>query len=321
VVSGTSGNLAFSAAASTQTGGTWLSVTPSAGLTPATLSVTAAPNGLLPGTYAGTITVSGINGATGSTAIPITLLVNSPPPVVAAVVNAASFQSGPVAPGEIVTIAGTALGPVTPATLTLDSTAKVSTNIGGVQVICQPGGIPAPLTYVSSTQINAVIPYELAGALNPTLQVKSGGQTSATYSLTSAPTALGVFTLNGSGSGPAAALNDDGSVNTPSVPASKGGSIVLYVTGEGQTAPSGITGKVTTVAPVVPLTPQPILPVSAQVGGQPAIVEFYGEAPGFIAGVMQVNIRIPHDSLSGNVPVQVSVGAGSTQPGVTIAIY
>jgi uncharacterized protein (TIGR03437 family) len=77
---------------------------------------------------------------------------------------------------------------------------------------------------------------------------------------------------------------------------------------------------VTTVSETPPLTPAPLLAVTAQVGGKPANVSFYGEAPFLVSGVMQLNLDIPPDSPSGNVPVQISVGGASTQTGVTISV-
>jgi trimeric autotransporter adhesin len=92
------------------------------------------------------------------------------------------------------------------------------------------------------------------------------------------------------------------------------------MTGEGQTAPAGMTGKVTTVSATPPLTPQPVLPVAVLIGGQPASVAFYSEAPGLVSGVMQLNVQIPESAPSGDVPILVSVGGNSTQNGVTISV-
>ena len=57
----------------------------------------------------------------------------------------------------------------TPASLTLDQNGKVSTSLGGVQVFFN--GTPAPLTYVSDSQINAVVPYDVGGALSPSVVI------------------------------------------------------------------------------------------------------------------------------------------------------
>jgi uncharacterized protein (TIGR03437 family) len=164
------------------------------------------------------------------------------------------------------------------------------------------------------------VPYEIQGLLNPSVQVSYLGQTSTAFPLAPATTTPAIFTANGSGTGPAAALNQDSSYNAPNNPAAKGSYVVFYVTGEGQTSPAGVTGKVTTVSPTPPLTPQPLLPVAVLINGQPAFVAFYGEAPVEVSGVMQVNVQIPANAPSGNLPLQVSVGGVSSQNGVTLSV-
>lgn len=218
----------------------------------------------------------------------------------------------------MVTIEGVGLGPLLPAGLTLDQTGKVAASLEGDQVLFD--GTPAPLVYLSATQINCVVPYEVQGMVNPQIQINYQGQLSNPFPLTSAASVPAVFTSNGSGSGPAAALNQDGTYNSPSSPAPKGSYVVLYVTGEGQTAPAGVTGQITTVSSTPPLTPQPLLPVAVLINGQPASVAFYGEAPGLVSGVMQLNVQIPANAPSGNLPISVFVGGISSQNGVTISV-
>jgi uncharacterized protein (TIGR03437 family) len=93
------------------------------------------------------------------------------------------------------------------------------------------------------------------------------------------------------------------------------------MTGEGQTSPPGVTGSVTCSAGCATLSqiPKPLLPVTATVGGQPATVSFYGEAPGLIAGVMQVNLVVPSNTPSGPASLSITVGS-SAQAGVTVAV-
>ncbi|MGO9896755.1 MAG: BACON domain-containing protein [Bryobacteraceae bacterium] len=311
--------LAFTATATST--GNWLTVTPTSGNTPATLAVTVAPSSLTAGAYTGTIVVAGSGSAGGSTTITVTLTVTAPLPTITAVVNGASFAGGKIAPGEIVTIGGSNLGPVNGLGLTLTSTGTVSTSLGNVSVSFN--GYAAPLIYVSQTQINCVVPYEVAALVNPFVQVTYAGQASNAYSLSAGATAPGIFTQNGQGSGPGAVLNTSGTVNGPGSPAAKGSAIVIYMTGEGQTSPAGVTGSVTAVntSSKGPLTPQPLLLVAVTIGGQPATVQFYGEAPGLVAGVMQVNVIVPAAASSG-VPnaLVVSVGGNPSQTGVTVAV-
>lgn len=130
------------------------------------------------------------------------------------------------------------------------------------------------------------------------------------------PANPGIFT-SGKGSGQAAAVNQDGLLNDANHPAPAGTIILLYATGEGQTAPTGVDGQVT-----VPPWPKPLLPVSVTIGGQPAEVLYAGEAPGEIAGVMQLNVRIPGGIPPGSaVPVAISVGGTpNIMQQVTIAV-
>jgi uncharacterized protein (TIGR03437 family) len=129
------------------------------------------------------------------------------------------------------------------------------------------------------------------------------------------PSAPGVFTADGTGKGQAAAINEDGSVNSGANPAARNTIVSLFVTGEGQTSPSGIDGKVGTS----PL-PRPVLPVLVTIDGKPAEVSYAGGVSGAVAGTMQVNAKIPANSQPGNVPVVVTVGSATSQLGVTIAV-
>ncbi|MEO8097740.1 MAG: hypothetical protein ABI811_08555 [Acidobacteriota bacterium] len=245
-------------------------------------------------------------------------------PDIAGVSNAASNVAGPIAPGEIISIYSTLNSPIGPATavgLQLDAAGKVATTLGGARVLFLPSGVYAPLTYVSAGQINAVVPYETGGLANSQMQVIYLGQPSKVFAFQGTAVAPGIFTANGSGTGPGAILNHDGkTANSASNPEPKGGVVVLFLTGEGQTGPAGISGKVTVVAPVAPLTPKPLLPIIVKISGQAVPVLFYGEAPGLVSGVLQVNIQIPSTSLPGKLPLEVSVGGINAQSGVTVSV-
>jgi hypothetical protein len=172
---------AFTAAASE---GNWLAVTPNSGTTPVNLSISVNPGGLNPGIYNGTITVAGTNGAQGTSIINVTLTVTAPLPTIKGVTNAASYATGAVSPGELVTIFGTNIGPAAAASATTDpATGKLATTIGGVQVLFN--GVAAPMIYASSTQVSAVVPYEMAPVVSPSVWIKYAGQTSNVFQLTS----------------------------------------------------------------------------------------------------------------------------------------
>ena len=318
-VSGAGAALAFTATAAST--GNWLQVSPAAGTTgasPTSISASVNPASLGAGTYQGTITVAGSGGATGSTTVNVTLTVTVPLPTITKVTNAASYSAANIAPGEIITIFGTDMGPATAVGLALDTSGKVATTLGGVQVTVK--GYPAPLIYVSNTQISAVVPYEVALFTSADVLVKYLSQSSNGISVNVSTTAPGLFTANSSGTGPGAILNQNGSVNSPSNPANRNDTVVVYLTGEGQTSPAGVTGKVTTVSSTPPLTPAPLLQVSILVGGQPANFSFAGEAPGFVSGVMQLNVTIPAAAAPGQQPIVVSIGGNPSQTGVTVSV-
>ena len=144
------------------------------------------------------------------------------------------------------------------------------------------------------------------------------GQSSAPFTISLASSSPSLFTANGTRAGPAAAINvASGTLNIALNPVHPGEYISLYATGEGQTTPPGIDGKVATLTP-----PQPNLPVTATVGGISAPVQYAGGAPGAIAGLMQVNIRIPSGvPFGGYVPIVPTVGnTATTEDAVWIAV-
>jgi uncharacterized protein (TIGR03437 family) len=122
--------------------------------------------------------------------------------------------------------------------------------------------------------------------------------------------------MDSSGKGQGAILNQDQSLNSAGRPAAQGSIIVLYATGEGLTDPAGEDGKVAKDAP-----PQPRLRVSVTVGGRSADVVYAGGAPEFVAGLLQVNARVPLDAPVGPaIPVVLTIGTANSQPGVTMAV-
>jgi uncharacterized protein (TIGR03437 family) len=201
----------------------------------------------------------------------------APQTAMVTVVNAASLTIGPIAPGEIVTIFGSGFG-------------------ANPQLLFD--GQPATLFYTSATQINALAPASLA--TNPTAQISIvvDGAAVAGSSVQVAASAPGIFTATGA-TGQAAAVNQDGTLNSPSHRAVRGSIVSLYATGQG----SGMEN------------------VSLTIDGYSAALFYAGPAPGF-PGLMQINAQIPSDfPLTGVQPVLLSVGGSTSQAGVTIVIY
>jgi uncharacterized protein (TIGR03437 family) len=236
------------------------------------------------------------------------------PPVpvttLAGVTNGASFASGPVAPGEIFTIFAASAGPaaLTGGTVT---TGFVDSSVSLVRILFD--GIPAPLLYVSATQIAGIVPYAVDGKSSTQVVLEYRGQQSAALTVPVAASSPAIFMLDTNRQG--AILNQDNSVNGAGNPAAIGSYIVVFGTGEGQTDPAGVDGKVANA-----VYPKPKLPVSLSIGGVDAPIAYAGAAPSGVAGAFQVNAVVPPGVTPGSaVPVVLNVG-GVSSPAVYVAI-
>lgn len=231
------------------------------------------------------------------------------------VVNAASYESGSVSPGEIITIYGQGIGPPR---LT-HQTPTVEQGFGNVLADTRVyfDGVAAPLIYVKATQLSAIVPCAVAGKSSTELAVDYAGIVSNTVEIPVAATLPGIFSLDSTGQGQGAVLvHPSYLVNGPANPAPPGSIIILYTTGEGQTNPGGVDGQL-----AISAYPAPLLPVSVRIGGIEATVLYAGAAPGLVAGVMQVNVVVPEGvTPSDTVPVILKVGDRISQPGITVAV-
>ncbi len=128
---------------------------------------------------------------------------------------------------------------------------------------------------------------------------------------------LTTFTFNASGTGQAAAANQDGTLNGPSSPAAKGSYVTLYFTGGGETNPPGATGSITGTSTLKWLTQT----ATVTVGGTAATVAFDGDAPTFVDGVLQLNIQLSQNTPSGAArPLVLTVGNASSPATATLAV-
>jgi uncharacterized protein (TIGR03437 family) len=234
-------------------------------------------------------------------------------PLVTSVVNAATLQNGAVAPGEVVTIFGSNLGPDQALGPLVSPSGFLFTALANTQVFFDDN--PAPLLYASSGQLTAVVPFAVEGREKTGLVIKNSGQTSMALDLAVTNSAPALFTMDSTGEGQAAVLNQDGSLNSGLNPAGHGSVIALYATGAGETNPAGVDGLIAKV-PFSTL----VLPMSVSIDGKSADVLYAGGAPGFVAGVIQINVRVPDDAASGAVPIVLQVGSALSQQGVTVNI-
>jgi len=314
------GAVAFNASATVSSGTNWLSVSPTAGATPANVTVSINPSGLPAGSYQGTVTIT-VAGATNSpVTLPIGLTVAPAPvtgPTIAAIQNAASSAPTSLAPGLNILIYGANMGPATLTPYQVGPNGALLTSLVGTQVAFD--GILAPIIFTRDTLVSVMVPYEIAGRTSSAMVVSYNGVPSAPLQLRVVDTAPGIYSLNSSGSGQGAILNENFSVNSPANPESAGHYIQIYGTGEGQTSPQGVDGLISSVQRL----PTPNLPVTVTIGGLDvplSDIAYAGEAPLNVAGVIQVNAKIPVGVGPGAVPVVISVGGVPSQANLTVSV-
>jgi uncharacterized protein (TIGR03437 family) len=236
------------------------------------------------------------------------------------VVNGASFAAGqPVAPGALVAIFGTNLS----STTVPGDTVPLSDTINNTSVTFN--GIPAPLVFVSSGQINAQMPWE---ALNPSatsgtvnVVVTNGTQQSQPITVQLAQIAPGVYSIP-AGAGYAVAINNaDGSLAAPagavpgitSHPANVGDAIILYASGLGPLDNPDPDGAASPVLRHTLTTPVLLL------GGVQCNVFYSGLTPQF-PGVNQVNFFVPQVSAGNSIPLQLQAGGITSTDQVVMAV-
>ena len=320
MLSSTGGSVSYTTTTSTPTGTpNFLSVSPGNGTTPATLSVSlnqSVLSTLSAGNYTGTVTILSPN--LPNQTVSVSLTVTAPPaPSISTVVNAASILAGSVSPGEFIAIKGADLGPAT-AVPGQVSQNKFTTTLSGVSVTFD--GTPAPLIAVSATQVNAMVPYEIAGRTTTNVVVTYNTVASPAVQLTVANTAPAIFTANSTGSGQALIQNFPSySLNNSSNPAPKGSFIVIYATGEGVVTPAAASGSITPSVPPIPVPSAQ--PITLTIGGQTPSTIAATEVPTLVSGVFVVVANVPSSVTSGNQPLVLTVGGNSNaQQNATVAI-
>lgn len=228
------------------------------------------------------------------------------------VLNAASFApfTAGVSPGELVTLVGSNIGPNN---LQVAQVVPFPTSLGGVQVMIN--NIAAPIYYVSSGQVAAIVPYEISSAPVAQIQVINNGPQSNIVTEFVNSTTPGIFTNPSGGAGEAAALHPDYSLVSPSSPAKIGETIAVFVTGLGDVSPS-ISDGAPGPSPNFSNTTNTI---TAMVGGTAATVTYAGLAPG-LAGLYQVNLTIPSGLTAGDYYLEIlGPDSDALEAGITIA--
>ena len=162
------------------------------------------------------------------------------------------------------------------------------------------------------------MPYGVAGKTTTQVQVQYQNSASNTVSVAVQAATPAIFSLDSSGKGPGAILNQDTSINSTGNPAATGSVISLYCTGGGVTTPASGDGEVIGGA-LRNLVQFPVTTVT--IGGVNAPVQFAGGVPGAVAGLTQINVQVPTGlTPSLALPVVVKIGDFTSTNGVTVAV-
>ncbi|MBI5086863.1 MAG: hypothetical protein HZB13_19985 [Acidobacteria bacterium] len=234
--------------------------------------------------------------------------------------HGASLQSLPVVPGCLMVIRDWGglpgeIGPPFLTSLQLDADGRVATELAETKVLFD--GVPAPILSAYAAKVGVVVPYGVGGKNKVTVQLIYRGEETFPIEFNVADAYPGIFTVDSSGQGQVVMVNQDGTPNGPANPAARGSEVVFYATGCGQTDPPGVDGEYPK-----DVLARPVLPVYAWIQGQEAEVLFAGSAPGMVAGVTQIKVRVPLDiPFDVQTPVSVKVGGWPpSQDGVWMAV-
>ncbi len=250
----------------------------------------------------------------------------SPHPIILGVANVAeSNLSSNIAPGELLNIYGLNIGPPVPFSSAFDASGHLPVQAAGVQV--EFNGTPAPILSMDTQHATVAVPFAVREGDTVAIVIHANGTVSNSYQLLAAaaepqifnsvPPSIGSF-------GGALALNQDGSLNSSANPASGGSIVTVFVNGAGMMNPAAAEGS------DGQLNQAPVLPVSATYSTEydirygrdpsPLTITYAGGSPGLLAGLMQVNLRLPPPPGISSIEVHITVGSAVTSAGIAVAI-
>jgi adhesin/invasin len=270
----------------------WLVAYPQSGTGTATVNLVLSAAGLASGVYTANLVFQSVNTIPQFVNVPVTFTIGaSSSVVISGVTNGASFVQT-FAPGMILSIFGSRLANSTKAA----SSVPLPATLDGVSVTVN--GVNAPLYFISPGQLNTQIPYETPVG-TAVLGVNNNGLVNS-FTFPVKATAPGIFTGN------------DGAI-VPISSARRSQSILLYITGDGETAPTLNTGAPPANSTPLSGLPAPRAALTMSVGGI-AVTPFFVGIPYGLVGVTQINFTVPANAPLGIQPVIVSVGgvAGKT---------
>jgi uncharacterized protein (TIGR03437 family) len=219
-----------------------------------------------------------------------------------------------------VTLFGEGLGPQTPASAEWNVDGSLSNSLAGVQVLFD--GVPAPMLYAQSNQINCIVPFGVAAKQTTSVVVQYAGKQTDPAVFHVANSVANPFTKDHASGSDVLAINEDGTMNSADHPAPRGSIITFFVSGLGQTNPPLKDGQIAPgPAPSINGTDVGFFSTSSAASGGLGEILYQGAAPGQVAGVYQLNVRIPDIALTGHTMVQFSWAPGCCFSVVTEGIW
>jgi uncharacterized protein (TIGR03437 family) len=230
------------------------------------------------------------------------------PPKITSIVNAADGTQ-PVAPGGLISVYGQQMSPVNLASKEI----PLPTALG--ESCLTVNGLPVPMLFVSSTQINGQLPFNTDGNATMTLRTPGGISDNFNFVINSAAPSIFRSGTAGPETGLATIYRaDNNQLVTPTNPLHPNDSIVIYATGLGKTLPAVDAGL---PSPADPLGVA-IIPPVVTLGGVAMNVQFAGLVPGEV-GVYQINATVPLKSPQGvSIPLIINQGGGTTTLSVRV---
>jgi len=217
----------------------------------------------------------------------------------ACVGNAASYDPGPVAPGELVSLFGQGLGPAEGVQPKVNLKSGFPKQLANVQVTFD--GKPAPILYVQDNQINTIVPWSLN--VGTTTEICVVYQEAITNCLERSVASVAPAVFMTDDRIHAAALNEGGSINSSTNPAKLGSTVSIFATGLGPISPAQPDGSIVGMPLPVNMVPwsQGHLFATIQTGAQfySMRTTYDGPAPFQAAGVSQINFTLNQYSLGG----------------------
>jgi uncharacterized protein (TIGR03437 family) len=250
------------------------------------------------------LTVSGVTVLSANYAAATT------PPAISTVSSAAD-GSASVAAGGLIAVYGSQMSPVNIAT----STIPLPTALGESCLVVN--GTPIPLLFVSSGQINAQLPFNVAGTATMSIHTPAGISNNFNFAVQSAAPSIFMSGSAGPETGLATIVRfDNGQLVTPTNPVHPGDTLVIYLTGMGSTSPAVNAGVAAPMSPLSWATQAP----AVTLGGSPLTLLYAGLVPGSISGLYQIDVTVPGTGVPDGttIPLVINQGGGSTTLNVRV---